>query len=234
VDKFDITSLDASTGQKIWNTFTGDEYYVSPSYADGKIYIVTSERNIFIFDAVTGEKLDRYILPSASWSSPTPYDGRLYIGSKDWNLYCLGEYNTNTMALTLQSDKSLIKTGETITFSGQLTPLRPSVDIDLLLTKPDGSTQTITITIKSDGSYSYVYAPTIDGTYSVTATYQSTPNVTSSPLTFSLNTPSPSATATPSPTTTAEPQIPGYLYAILFAVIVALIVAIVLLILRRR
>lgn len=232
VDKFDITSLNASTGKKVWNTFTGDEYYVSPSYADGKIYIVTSERNIFIFDAVTGEKLDRYILPSASWSSPTPYNGRLYIGSKDWNIYCLGEYNTNTMTISLQADKVQLKTFDTITFSGQLSPVRPSVDLDLVLTKPDGSTQTITITAKPDGSYSYLYAPNIDGTYSVTAVYQSTPPVTSSSLTFTLNAPSPSGTATPSPTATAP--LPDYLYAGLFAVIVVLIVAVVLLILRRH
>ncbi|XHH10519.1 MAG: PQQ-binding-like beta-propeller repeat protein [Candidatus Bathyarchaeia archaeon] len=231
VDKFDITCLDASTGQKIWNTFTGDEYYVSPSYADGKIYIVTSERNIFIFDAVTGEKLDRYILPSASWSSPTLYDGMLYIGSKDWNLYCLGEYNTNTMTLTLQADKLQLKTYETITFSGQLSPVRPSVNLDLVLSKPDGSTQTITITAKPDGSYSYLYAPAIDGTYSITATYLSQPPVNSSPLTFTLNQ---QTTISPTPTTSAVSSIPDYMYAIVFVLVVALVVAVALLFLRRR
>jgi outer membrane protein assembly factor BamB len=234
VDKFDITCLDASTGQKIWNTFTGDEYYVSPSYADGKIYIVTSERNIFIFDAVTGEKLDRYILPSASWSSPTPYDGLLFIGSKDWNLYCLGEYNTNTMTITLQADKAQLKSGDTITFSGQLLPVRPSVNLDLILAKPDGSTQTITITVKPDGSYSYLYSPSIDGTYSVTATYLSEPPVTSSPLTFTLNQASTSISPSPTPTTTTEAPIPDYLYVILFVIILVLIVAVAILILRRH
>ncbi|MGD6933766.1 MAG: PQQ-binding-like beta-propeller repeat protein [Candidatus Bathyarchaeia archaeon] len=233
VDKFDITSLDADTGEKIWNTFTGDEYYVSPSYADGNIYIVTSERNIFIFDAVTGEKLDRYILPSASWSSPTPYDGKLYIGSKDWNLYCLAEYNTNTMTITLEADKTQLKTDETITFSGQFTPVRPSVDFDLVLNKPDGSTQIITTTAKPDGSYSYTYAPTIDGTYTVTATYRTEPPVSSAPLTFVLN--QPSVTVTPTPTTTTETSpIPDYLYALVIIVIILLIVAIVLLFLRRH
>ncbi len=231
VDKFDITSLNATTGQKIWNTFTGDEYYVSPSYADGKIYLVTSERNIFIFDAVTGEKLDRYILPSASWSSPTPYGGMLYIGSKDWNLYCLGEYNTQTMTITLQADKSQLKTDETITFSGQLSPVRPSVNLDLVLTKPDGSTQTITITTEPDGSYSYVYAPNIDGTYSVTATYQSQPPVSSSPLTFTLNQ---ATSVSPSPTASAVATIPDYIYAIVFVLVILLIVAVALLVLRRR
>ena len=90
VDKFNITCINAASGDTLWTQFTGDEWYVSPSYADDKLYIVTSERNIFIFSAENGEKLARFILPSASWSSPTPYGERLYIGVNDWNLYCLG------------------------------------------------------------------------------------------------------------------------------------------------
>ncbi|MCL1977669.1 MAG: PQQ-binding-like beta-propeller repeat protein [Candidatus Bathyarchaeota archaeon] len=229
VDKFDITCLNASTGEKIWNTFTGDEYYVSPSYADGKIYIVTSERNIFIFDATTGEKLDWYILPSASWSSPTPYDGKLYIGSKDWNLYCLGEYNTDTMTVTLQTDKSQLKTGESLTLSGQLSPVLPSVNILLSFTNPDGNIQTSTVTTKPNGSYSYLYTPNIDGAYNVTATYQSKIPITSPTLTFTLN----SLSTTPLPPTTIT-QIPNYLYAIVLVLAIALIVAVALLVLRRR
>jgi outer membrane protein assembly factor BamB len=104
VNKYNITCLSAADGDTVWTIFTGDEWYVSPSYADDKLYIVTSERNIFIFSAIDGEKLDRFILPSASWSSPTPYGGRLYIGVNDWNLYCLGlqvtsPSNANTSSL---------------------------------------------------------------------------------------------------------------------------------------
>jgi len=226
VDKFDITCLNASTGNKIWNTFTGDEYYVSPSYADDKIYIVTSERNIFIFDAITGEKLDRYILPSASWSSPTPYDGKLYIGSKDWNLYCLGEYNTNTMTLTLQADKTQLKTGETITLSGQLLPILPKVDITLTITNPNGETQTITTTTKHDGTYNYTYTPDIDGTYTTTATYQTNPPITSATLTFNLNTP----TDIQQPTN----QIPPYVYIIISALVTSLIITIITLLIQKK
>lgn len=88
IDKFDIACLNATTGEKIWSSYTGDELYVSPSYADDKLYIVTSQRHIFILNATTGEKLSTYTTPSASWSSPTLVDGRLYIGNNDWNVYC--------------------------------------------------------------------------------------------------------------------------------------------------
>ena len=89
IDKFSITSLNATTGQSNWSFFTGDELYASPSYADGKIYIMTSQRHIFILDANNnGSKLSSYEMPSGSWSSPTIANERLYIGNHDWNVYC--------------------------------------------------------------------------------------------------------------------------------------------------
>ena len=223
VDKFDITCLNASDGTKIWNTFTGDEYYVSPSYADNKIYIVTSERNIFIFDATTGEKIEHYRLPSASWSSPTPYNNKLYIGCKDWNLYCLGEYNTNTAELTLKADKTSIKTDNPITLTGQLTPIRPRIDINLAITQPNGATENIHVIAQTDGSYTYQYTPKTDGTYKITATYYTTP--TAIPInsqTLTLTTNSPAATVS------------SYMYALVFTLIVVLIVFTALLFLRKK
>ncbi len=95
IDKFNIACLNASNGNTIWSTFTGDELYVSPSYADGKIYMMTSQRDIFVLDANNnGSRLASYTTPSGSWSSPTIANGRLYIGNNDWNVYCLAEYNT--------------------------------------------------------------------------------------------------------------------------------------------
>ena len=99
IDKFDIACLNASTGDKIWGSYSGDELYVSPSYADNRIYVVTSQRHIFIIDATTGDKFLAYTTPSASWSSPTPINGKLYIGNNDWNIYCLTtaiSYNPST------------------------------------------------------------------------------------------------------------------------------------------
>jgi len=94
IDKFSMTSLNATNGHTNWSFFTGDELYASPSYADGKIYMMTSQRHIFILDANdNGTKLANYTTPSGSWSSPTIANGRLYIGNHDWNIYCLTEYN---------------------------------------------------------------------------------------------------------------------------------------------
>jgi outer membrane protein assembly factor BamB len=95
IDKFDIACLNATTGKKIWSSYSGDELYVSPSYADGKLYVVTSQRHTFIINADNGDKFLAYTTPSASWSSPTLSDGRLYIGNNDWNIYCFTTSITN-------------------------------------------------------------------------------------------------------------------------------------------
>lgn len=92
VDKFDIACLNASTGDKLWSSYSGDELYVSPSYADEKIYVVTSQRRIFVLNATNGDIITHVTTPSASWSSPTLVDGRMYVGNNDWNIYCFTDY----------------------------------------------------------------------------------------------------------------------------------------------
>jgi outer membrane protein assembly factor BamB len=95
IDKFNIACVNAMNGNTIWSFFTGDELYVSPSYADGKIYIVTSQRHIYILDATNnGTKLASFTTPSSGWSSPTLSNGRLYVGNNDWNVYCFSNYVT--------------------------------------------------------------------------------------------------------------------------------------------
>jgi outer membrane protein assembly factor BamB len=89
IDKYDIACLNATTGKKLWSSYSGDELYVSPSYADNQLYVVTSQRHIFIINATDGSKTLAFTTPSASWSSPTPCDGRLFIGCNDWNVYGL-------------------------------------------------------------------------------------------------------------------------------------------------
>jgi eukaryotic-like serine/threonine-protein kinase len=99
IDKFSIACLNATTGRQNWSFFTGDELYIAPSYADGKIYDVTSERRIFVLDANNGgAKIANYTMPSSSWSSPTIANGRLYIGCNDWSLYCFSGYPESAAA----------------------------------------------------------------------------------------------------------------------------------------
>jgi outer membrane protein assembly factor BamB len=99
IDKFNLACLNATNGHTLWTTYTGDEFYVSPSYADGKIYVATSQRNIFILDTTNnGTRIASFTTPSSSWSSSTIANGRLYIGCNDWNVYCLAEYPAVTVA----------------------------------------------------------------------------------------------------------------------------------------
>lgn len=98
IDKFSIACLNATNGNTLWSYFTGDELYVSPSYADGKIYIVTSQRHLYILDATNnGTKIASATTPSSSWSSPTISNGRLYVGNHDWNIYCYTDHITSEL-----------------------------------------------------------------------------------------------------------------------------------------
>jgi outer membrane protein assembly factor BamB len=100
IDKFSMTSLNATNGHSNWSFFTGDELYMAPSYADGKIYMMTSQRHIFVLDAnKNGTKIATYTTPSGSWSSPTIANGRLYIGNHDWNVYCFADTVTANAAV---------------------------------------------------------------------------------------------------------------------------------------
>ena len=105
IDKFNIASLNANTGKVVWSFYTGDELYVAPTYADGKVYDVTSQRHIFILDADNGgAKLETMEMPSSSWSAPTIANNMLYIGCNDWNLYAFRE--NVTIQATMQTSAS--------------------------------------------------------------------------------------------------------------------------------
>jgi outer membrane protein assembly factor BamB len=113
IDKFSITSINATNGNTNWSFFTGDELYASPSYADDKIYMMTSQRHVYVLDANNnGSKLASYTTPSGSWSSPTIANERLYIGNHDWNVYCFA--NTITAAVNSPTGNNLNSPSSTI------------------------------------------------------------------------------------------------------------------------
>ena len=103
LDKYNIACLNAANGNTLWSSFTGDELYVAPSYANGYIYVVTSERHIYILDTTeNGTKIATATTPSSSWSSPAIANGMLYLGCNDWNVYCYA----NTAAAVLPASTS--------------------------------------------------------------------------------------------------------------------------------
>jgi eukaryotic-like serine/threonine-protein kinase len=95
IDKYSITSLNPTNGHTNWSFFTGDELYTSLSYAAGKLYLMTSQRHLYVLDTATnGTKLSMFNTESGSWSSPSIAYGRIYIGNHDWNVYCFVDTTT--------------------------------------------------------------------------------------------------------------------------------------------
>jgi outer membrane protein assembly factor BamB len=93
IDIFNIACLNATNGHELWSAYTGDELYVSPSYASGYIYVATSQRHIYVLSTEeNGTKIFAATTPSSSWSSPAIANGMLYIGCNDWNVYCYSGY----------------------------------------------------------------------------------------------------------------------------------------------
>jgi outer membrane protein assembly factor BamB len=93
IDIFNIACFNATNGHELWSAYTGDELYVSPSYASGYIYVATSQRHIYVLNtAENGTKIATVTTPSSSWSSPAIANGMLYIGCNDWNVYCFSGY----------------------------------------------------------------------------------------------------------------------------------------------
>ena len=89
IDKYNIACLNAANAHLYWSTYTGDELYDSLTYAEGYVYVVTSQNHIFILDtAKNGAIIANATMPSSSWSSPTIANGMLYVGCNDWNMYC--------------------------------------------------------------------------------------------------------------------------------------------------
>ena len=112
IDKFNIACLNATNGHTFWSFFTGDELYTSPTYADGKIYDVTSQRDVYILNANNnGAKIATYTTPSSSWSSPTIANGMLYVGCNDWNVYCLSNDITSQASTSTPSHSVMLAPG---------------------------------------------------------------------------------------------------------------------------
>jgi outer membrane protein assembly factor BamB len=173
IDKFSIVCINATNGHPIWGTYLGEELYVSPSYADGKLYVVTDQRFIYVLNATNGEKLGYFGTDSNSFSSPTIYEGRVYVGCNDWNLYCLAEYSRITSNVTIELTKSKVVLGESVTGFGQLAPGMANESIIVTFIKPDGTTNQIQVTTFENGVFNFAYTPDMVGNWTITASWQS-------------------------------------------------------------
>ncbi len=167
VDMFFITCLDAKTGQVQWKSWLGGEIYISPAYADGKIYASTDRRSIYVLNATNGDRLSYFGTGSNSWSSPTIYEGRIYLGNNDWNVYCLDDSPVLNGQISVELDNDKILIGESVTGHGQLTPGIAYSPITVTFVKSDGSVDNLQVTALKDGDFSFTYRSDVVGNWTV-------------------------------------------------------------------
>ncbi len=181
IDKFSIICVDAKNGSTIWGTYLGDELYVSPTYADDKLYIATDQRSIYVLNATSGEKLGHFGTSSNSWSAPTIYEGRVYVGNNDWNVYCLDDTPVTFSEVTIELDRNETKSGDIVTGTGQLNPAIAYGKIMVFFTKSDGTVESIETTANNDGVFSFRYTPDVVGDYTVSVWCSGTSFIMRSP-----------------------------------------------------
>lgn len=167
VDMFFITALDAKSGEVAWKSWIGTELYTSPTYADGKIYVTTDRRFVYVLNATNGDSLSFFETGSNSWSAPSLYNGRVYFGSNDGNVYCLGNYPVTYGQIYAELDKNEVEMGETITGCGQLTPGIAYAPISVTFVKSGGAVDSIQLAAQNDGTFSFNYTPNVVGEWTV-------------------------------------------------------------------
>ena len=205
-------SLNSTNGQPLWGSFIGDELYVSPTYADGKIYEVTDERSIYVLNATNGTKLCSFPMGSNSWSAPSIYEGRVYVGCNDWNVYCLSEYPPLSSSITVSLAKSSALSSELITGWGQLTPGMADTTVTVVLVDPNNTAITNQVNTDGKGAFTFTFTPYIPGNWTVAAEWLSNKGFYTSSVsqmvTLLVNPqPTPTPTITPTPTPTITPNV---------------------------
>jgi hypothetical protein len=173
--------VDAKNGTTIWGTYLGDELYVSPTYADDKLYIATDQRSIYVLNATSGENLGRFVTSSNSWSAPTIYEGRVYVGNNDWNVYCLDDTPVTTGEVTVVLGKNDIKNGDIVNVKGQLNPVIAYAPLTVFFTRADGAVESIETITGNDGAFSCRYVPDMVGNCTVSVWCSGTSYIMRSP-----------------------------------------------------
>ena len=187
VDHFSIVCVDSKTGNTIWSNYLGYELYVSPTYSDNKLYVVTDQRSVHVLNATNGEQLSMITAGSNSWSSATIYEGRVYVGNNDWNIYCYADNPATTGAIVLETDSPAFILGDSISGVGQLNPTFPNQSIVLSFLKPDGSIDELLPTTTTNGFFNFTYKPEIIGDWIITANWESQKSYYTSAISNSID-----------------------------------------------
>jgi hypothetical protein len=226
----------------------GYQIQSSVAYADdltgAKIYIGCDIGSIYCLDATDLSTLSVYTVGANVPCSPSIWDGKLYCGADNGCVYCFDDSPTVDFSLWAAADKGQeMWNNETITIGGQLTsnpdmlvwnydtlsyepqpseysPPLPNANIQISLTKPDGTDLTLNATTDKNGFFTASYVPSDVGDWGWVAYYEgkrtvgltyneaysnwNTISVVAAP---GSSTPQTTQTPTSTTTTTATPEI---------------------------
>jgi hypothetical protein len=100
----------------------------------------------------------------ASWTGDSSF-----VGATSSEVSVIVTKVSTTLSCSVSSSE--VTEGEPVTISGAISPEASDKRITLTYQKPDGSTVTRTITTGSDGTFSDSYTPNVDGSWSVSASW---------------------------------------------------------------
>ena len=126
-------SLDANTGKILWHRDIATLNASSPTYARGRLYIVTLEPGkVMSIDAATGKTVWERGLPGRAESSPIVVGHKVIFGDEDGQLFAVSDRNgktkwTATLAGPVKAspayDKGIVYVGD---YGGEMSAVRAS------------------------------------------------------------------------------------------------------------
>jgi outer membrane protein assembly factor BamB len=233
VDEFFIVALDAFDGSLLWKAFLGTEFYVSPTFADGKLYVTSDQRGMYVMNASDGAKLGWFATSSNSWSSPTIYAGNVYVGNNDWNVYCLADTSKLKSAVSIDLSKSQIVLGESVSGSGWLVPDKPDAQVQVYFVNPSGAVDELQVVTTKKGAFNFTYKPDVVGNWTVTAVWESDRDYWDSAYSLHTDLAVIASSSPPNDNEVSTGPPVEYYYALAIAISAA-VVAIIAVVLRKR
>jgi len=83
------SDLPKDTKLEKWSFTAQDAIVGAPAIDGSRLFVGSSDRNVYAIDATTGEKIWSYSTGNWVWATPLVAGNRIYVGSMDHNLYCL-------------------------------------------------------------------------------------------------------------------------------------------------
>jgi hypothetical protein len=237
-------------GNRTAGQWLGYQITSSVAYADDltgpKIYVGSDIGSIYCIDPRNMTTLSVFTAGGNVACSPAVWDGKMYVGTTEGKLYCFDDSPSVDFNIYAAASKGAeMWNNETITISGRLLanpmeleyrysdgkyvpfasnfhPGLPNAQVQLSLTKPDGSNVPLTATTDQSGYFNFSYSPTTPGdwgwvvyfegkrstglTYNEAYSEWNPVKVVEAPTQPTpVTTPTPTPTATPTPVVTPTP-----------------------------